>query len=58
MDRRNMRIKDNELKEINGGGIGATFIGYLTDALKAVYNIGQEFGGAVRRIATGNTCPL
>lgn len=53
-----MKLKDNELHEINGGGIGATFINYLTDAFKAIYNIGQEFGGAVRRIATGKTCPL
>ena len=53
-----MRVKDIELYEISGGGISATFLNYLTNAVKVVYNIGQEFGGAIRRIATGKTCPL
>ncbi len=53
-----MRLNDKELQRINGGAIGATFLNYLTNAIKVVYNIGQELGGAVRRIATGNICPL
>ncbi len=53
-----MKIEDTELKNINGGGLGATFLNYLGNAIKVVYNIGQELGGAIRRIATGNTCPL
>ncbi len=54
-----MKIGDNELNEINGGaGIGATFLNYLGNAIKTVYSIGQDFGGALRRIATGRTCPL
>ena len=53
-----MRISDIELSRINGGEIGATFLNYLTNAIKVVYNIGQELGGAIRRIATGNICPL
>ena len=53
-----MKIKDQELNKISGGGLGATFLSYLTDAVKAIYSIGQEFGGSIRRIATGKTCPL
>ena len=53
-----MKVKDSELNEINGGGLGATFLSYLTNAVKTVYDIGQDLGGAIRRIATGNTCPL
>ena len=55
-----MRINDSSLRDINGGssGIGTTFLKYLTDALKAVYGIGQNVGGAIRRIATKNVCPL
>lgn len=53
-----MKIEDKELYEVNGGGIGATFLNYLTDAFKTIYNIGQELGGAVRRIATGKTCTI
>ncbi len=54
-----MKLKDNELNIIIGGeGLGATFLRYLTDTLKAVYSIGQDLGGSIRRIATGKTCPL
>ena len=58
MDRRNMKVKDIELSKINGGGLGATFLNYLANAVKTVYSIGQDLGGALRRIATGKTCPL
>ena len=54
-----MKIKDSELMEINGGeGLGATFLNYLSNAIKTIYNIGQDLGGSIRRIATGRTCPL
>lgn len=59
MVRRNMKLKDIELSKINGGeGLGATFLNYLGNAIKTVYSIGQDLGGAIRRIATGKTCPL
>lgn len=58
MDRRNMIVKDIELNKINGGGLGATFLNYLANAVKTVYSIGQDLGGSLRRIATGKTCPL
>lgn len=53
-----MKVEDIKLNEINGGGIGATFLNYLSNAIKTVYTIGQDLGGAIRRIATGKTCPL
>ena len=53
-----MKVKDSELKKINGGGVGATFLNYLSSAVKTFYSIGQDLGGAIRRIATGKTCPL
>lgn len=53
-----MKIKDIELSKINGGGIGATVLNYLSNAVKTFYSIGQDLGGAIRRIATGKTCPL
>lgn len=53
-----MNLKDVELREINGGGLGATFLNYLSNAIKVVYDIGQDLGGAIRRIATGKSCPL
>ena len=54
-----MRVNDKELEKINGGdGLGATFLNYLSNALKTIYNIGQDLGGSIRRISTGKTCPL
>ena len=54
-----MRVNDIELSKINGGeGLGATFLNYLSNAIKTIYNIGQELGGSIRRIASGKTCPL
>lgn len=54
-----MKVEDIELNKINGGGgLGATFLNYLGNAIKTVYGIGQDLGGAIRRIATGRSCPL
>ena len=53
-----MRIDDMSMQEVVGGGLGATFLSYLSTAMKTVYSIGQELGGSIRRIATGKICPL
>ncbi len=54
-----MKVEDIELNKITGGdGIGTTFLNYLSTAIKTVYNIGQELGGAIRRIATRKVCPF
>ncbi len=53
-----MRLKDSELVKINGGEVGATLLNYLGNVIKTVYEIGRDLGGAIRRIATGNVCPL
>ena len=53
-----MKLKEKELSEIKGGGIGATFLNYLGNVVKIIYNIGQDLGGSIRRIASGKTCPL
>ena len=56
--RRNMRVKDSELVKVNGGEVGATLLNYLGNVIKTIYDIGKDLGGAIRRIATGNVCPL
>jgi len=55
-----MRVEDKDLSQLNGGdsGIGTTFLTHLSTVFKTVYGIGQGFGGAIRRIATGNVCPV
>lgn len=54
-----MKVNDKELEILNGGGgLGATFLNYLTKAIETVFGVGQELGGSIRRIATGRSCPL
>ena len=53
-----MKIEDINLLKVEGGSISASVINYLTIAMKTVYSIGQELGGAIRRIATGKICPI
>ena len=54
-----MKVKDKELYLVKGGNdIGATILNYLSTAIKTVYDVGQQLGGAIRRIATGKVCPL
>lgn len=54
-----MKVQDNELVNLTGGeGLGATFLNYLGNVIKTIYSIGQDLGGSIRRISTGNICPL
>ena len=53
-----MKVNDLEMEKLIGGGITATFLNYLTNAVKTIYSMGQEFGGSLRRIAKGKVCPL
>ena len=53
-----MKIDDINLLKVEGGGLSASVLNYLSTAIKTVYNIGQDLGGSLRRIATGKTCPL
>lgn len=54
-----MRVKDKELLQVTGGSdLGSTLLNYLSTAIKTVFDVGQQLGGAIRRIATGKTCPL
>ncbi len=53
-----MRVDDINLIKINGGAVSSTFLQHLSTVFKTVYGIGQELGGAIRRIASGKICPL
>ena len=51
--------KNDEMKEVIGGQtITGAVVDGIVNLFKAIYNIGRGAGGAVRRIATGNVCPL
>lgn len=50
------KLKEQELLDINGGGISGTLINALTSASKFIYNLGQSLGSSIRRIVGGNYC--
>lgn len=54
-----MKVKDKEMLLITGGNdIASTLLNYLSTAIKTVFDVGQQLGGAIRRIATGKICPF
>ena len=55
-----MKIDDENLANINGGAssISATLLNYFSKAVTTVFDVGNSLGGAIRRIATGNICPM
>ena len=51
--------KNNNMQEIIGGQtVTGAIVDGIVNLFKAIYNIGRGAGGSIRRIATGNVCPL
>ena len=53
-----MILNDIELKNINGGVLSATFIGYLVRGINGLLDIGRSLGSALRRVQENRICPL
>ena len=51
------RIKDPK-KIVGGQNITGSILNGIVNLFNAIYNIGRGAGGAIRRISTGNVCPL
>jgi len=51
-------INNNELKQIIGGTITATFLGYIVRGINSILDLGRSIGTAIRRIQTGKLCSL
>ncbi len=52
------KINKQELKQINGGGISASFISSIVRAVNSLLDLGRSVGSAIRRIQNGSVCPL
>ncbi len=55
------RLDNDRLVSIKGGTTGTISSGIInafTNVIKVLYEAGQSFGSAIRRIAEGNLCPL
>lgn len=49
-------LKENELKNIYGGSITATFLGAIARCINSISDLGRSLGSSIRRIQTGNFC--
>ncbi len=53
-----IELENTELLKINGGGISGTLINAITGAGKFIFNIGHSIGSSIRRMVSGNYCPV
>ena len=49
-------LKENEMMNIDGGTISATFISAIAKVVEILFEIGKETGSAIRRLTTGSYC--
>ncbi len=49
-------INKEELKNIYGGGFGATYIAALVRGINTIMDVGRSIGTVIRRITTGRMC--
>lgn len=53
-----MVLSFNELSQINGGAVTATFFNAIARVSKTIYDIGYAFGSAVSRLISGKYCRI
>lgn len=51
-------LNKEELLNIEGGSISGTLISAITRGINTVLDMGRALGNAIRRIGSGNVCPL
>ena len=49
-------LKENEMKNINGGSITSTIINAIVNAVSLIYDLGEKTGSTVRRLISGEYC--
>lgn len=51
-------LNKKELLNIEGGSISGTMINSITKGINTILDLGRSLGTAIRRIGSGNVCPL
>ena len=51
-------LTSEELINIRGGGITATFLNSLSRLVESLLNLGQLVGSSIRRAITKNSCKI
>lgn len=49
-------LNRNTLRNIHGGAINATMLNALARGTELIYNIGSQFGSALRYLIKGKAC--
>lgn len=49
-------LKEEEMKNIVGGAITASFISAIAKGINSILELGRSLGSAIRRIQTGKLC--
>lgn len=49
-------LRDDELKNIEGGAITASWISAIAKGINSILDLGRSLGSAIRRIQTGRLC--
>lgn len=52
------KLENNELYQIYGGAITASFITAVVRAVNGILDLGRSLGSAIRRIQNGKVCSL
>ena len=50
-------MKEEELRNIKGGSITASFVSAISRGVNTLYNVGRALGSAIRRIHDDDLCP-
>ncbi len=53
-----MKLKKEEMLEINGGGISGTLINSIIRGINSILELGRSLGTAIRRLTANNLCQL
>ncbi len=51
-----MRLEDNELISISGGGISASLLNAISRTVTTMLGLGQIIGSAIRRMIAKKSC--
>ena len=49
-------LNNEELKNIEGGGITASWMSAISKSINSILELGRSLGSAIRRIQTGRLC--
>lgn len=53
---RSDRMRDEELKQIKGGAITATWISAFARGINSILDLGRSLGSSIRRLQNGRLC--